>query len=120
MPTPDTTPDPSTNPDPPITLVTGQDRLTQREQLESFLQRAAAAKQPIRMRLPLTLYDSQSDSRGYVPLRDAAWNFHMPADKTTAEDIERLIQALGSCIAAIAEHGATVVLERLESPPPSA
>jgi hypothetical protein len=69
------------------------------------------------MRLPLTLYDAQSDSRGYVPLRDAAWNFHMPADQIGVEDIERLIQALGKCIAAIAELGPTAVIDRLERQP---
>ena len=119
MPTPDSTPDPTINTDPPITLVTGNERLTQREQLEAFLQRAALAKQPIRMRLPLTLYDSQSDSRGYVPLRDAAWNFHMPADQIGVEDIERLIQALGHCITAISTLGPTAVMARLELPDPS-
>lgn len=112
MPAPDTT---TSTQDPPITLVTSQDRLSQREQIDVFIKRALDTKQPLRLRLPLTLYDSNSENRGYVPLRDASWNFTMPAEQITPADIERLIETLGACISAIAKIGATAVIARLEA-----
>lgn len=116
MPTPDPVPSTPQHPEPQITLVTGNERLTQREQLEAFIRRAAETKQPLRLRLPITLYDYGSDNRGYVPLRDASWNFQLPAERTSPADVERLITALGKCIAAIAELGTAAVIDRLTTP----
>lgn len=102
-------------PEPPIQLV-GQDRLSQREQIEAVLKRAREKKEPVRVRLPFTLYD-QDTSRGYTFIRDAAWNLQLPTDQTTPETIERLIFTLGQCVTAIAREGTEEVLKRLEPDP---
>jgi hypothetical protein len=106
------TPVDSSTLEPRVTLITGADRLSQREQIAVHLARAVAREEPLRVRMPFTLYDAQSESRGYVPLRDAAWNLQLPSD-SSPESVVRLIQTLGSCIAAIADLGSEEVLARL-------
>lgn len=98
---------------PQISVTAGTDRLTQREQIDTVRARCQAKKEPIRVRLPVQLYD-QTEQRGYLFLRDATWNLQFPSDTTPPEAIEHFIEALGKCIYAIAEHGSEEVVRRLE------
>lgn len=90
---------------------TSTERRSRRDQIDRVLARAIARQQPVRIRLPVTFYDS-GESRGYVQVRDASWNLQLP-HTTTAETIEELIQTLGMCIVAIAREGSQVVRERI-------
>lgn len=100
-------------PEPQITI-TSQDRLNQREQIEQVLERAREKNDTLRIRLPFSLYD-YTETRGYVQVRDAAWNLQLPADKTTPEMVIRLIETMGKCIVAIATHGSEAVEEHLRN-----
>jgi|SRR3972149_2742334 len=96
-------------PDPvPMTVTGGEERLTRRAQIEQVLARAQARAEPIRIRLPLTIYD-YADNRSYAFLRDAAWNLQLPLDQVTPDTIEGLIRTIGACIVAIATHGSAAV-----------
>lgn len=103
---------PAPEPEPPISLITTADRLTQREQIEEVLARAKAKGEPVRVRMPFSLYDA-ADTRGYVFLRDAVWNLQLPSDRTSPETIEKLIYTIGQCVVAIAEKGSDAVIKRL-------
>lgn len=98
--------------EPQITLTSSQQRPDQRTQIEDVLERARARKDTLRIRLPFSLYD-YSDQRGYMQLRDAAWNLQLPADQTDAAMVMRLIDTIGKCIVAIATHGSAEVEEAL-------
>ena len=95
-----------------ISVSSGSDRIPQREQIEQVLTRAREKGEPVRVRLPFTLYD-QDVTRGYVFLRDATWNLQLRSDQITPETIEQLIQTIGKCIVAIAQHGSDEVSEAL-------
>lgn len=95
-----------------ITVTSGADRLSQREQIDQVLARAREKKEPVRVRLPFTLYDHDT-TRGYVFVRDATWNIQLPSEHLTADTIEQLIQTIGKCIVAIAQHGSDEVHEAL-------
>lgn len=100
-------------PDPiQISVSSSADRLSQREQIDQVLARAREKKEPVRVRLPLTLYDHDT-TRGYVFLRDATWNLQLPSETLTPETVEQLIQTIGKCIVAIAQHGSDEVQEAL-------
>lgn len=99
-------------PEPQISL-TSADRSTQRQQIEEVLVRARAKGEPLRVRIPVHLYDYE-ESRSYIPVREAAWNLQLPSQDTTPEHLERLIYVLGQCVVAIAEKGSEAVLEMLE------
>lgn len=92
-----------------ISVTSSADKLPQREQIEQLLQRAKDKAEPLRIRVPLTLYDSKN----YVFLRDAAWNLQLPAEQVSVEQIEQLIGAIGTCITAIARDGSAAVVEKL-------
>ena len=96
-----------------ISVVASADRLPQREQIEQVLLRAQQKKEPVRVRLPFSLYDHDV-TRGYVFVRDATWNLQLPVDQTTPETIQALIHAIGRCLVAIAEQGSERVIEKLE------
>jgi hypothetical protein len=100
-------------PEPPISLITFTDRLTQRQQIEEVLARAQAKGEPVRVRMPFSLYDA-ADTRGYVFLRDAVWNLQLPSELTTPEVIEKLIYTIGQCVVAIANEGSDVVIKKLQ------
>lgn len=106
--------DPSSAPEPVISL-TGQDRLTQREQISTVLGRAQEKREPLRVRLPFTLYDHGAQ-RAYVFVRDAAWNLQLKSDQLTPEIIEQLIRTIGECMAAIARDGTEAVMQKLAPP----
>lgn len=96
---------------PAISVTSGATRQTQREQLETHLAGVAERKEEVvRLRIPVTLYNPPV--RGYVDVRDGAWNLQLPAG-TTPEQIEDLIQAVGVCIDAIAKQGSAAVREKL-------
>lgn len=99
----------------PISVTSSADRLSQREQIEQVLVRAREKKEPIRVRLPFSLYDYDT-SRGYMFVRDATWNLQLPIDQTDADTIQRLIETLGKCIVAIATEGSEAVIQKLERP----
>ena len=99
-------------PEPPISLISGADKLTQRQQIEEVLDRAKAKQEPVRVRLPFSLYD-QADTRGYVFVRDAVWNLQLPSEQTSPETIEKLIHTIGQCIVAIASEGSDAVIAKL-------
>jgi hypothetical protein len=97
---------------PQITITSKQDRPSPREQIDQILERARDKKEPLRIRLPFSLYD-YSDSRGYVQVSEAAWNLQLPAEETDSEMVMRLIETIGKCIVAIAAHGSEAVEEQL-------
>ena len=101
-----------------ISVVSGTDRETQREQIERMLQRAQTNKEPVRIRLPFTMYGK--GERGYLFVRDATWNLQLPSEQTTPEAIEELIAAIGTCIVAIATEGSAQVCAKLTSGAPQA
>lgn len=94
-----------------ISVTSGADRLSQREQITQVLGWAQEKGQPVRVRLPFTLYDTD---RSYVFIRDATWNLELPSAALTPETIEQLIQTIGRCIVAIATQGSDAVLGKLE------
>lgn len=87
-----------------FTVTAGTDRQSRADQIAEVLARVRAKGEPVRVRLPFTLYD-YADARSYVFLRDATWNLQLPGETTTPEAVEALIHALGVCIVAIATHG---------------
>jgi hypothetical protein len=105
------------SPEPPISLTSGADKLTQRQQIEEVLERTRSKGEPVRVRLPFSLYD-QADTRGYVFVRDAVWNLQLPSELTTPETIEKLIATLGACIVAIASEGSDAVIKKLAGATP--
>ena len=100
-------------PEPPISL-SGADRLTQRQQIDEILLRAQAKGELLRVRIPFSLYD-QSEGRGYTYIRDAVWNLQLPSQQTTVEHVEKLIEAIGHCLVAIANEGSEAVVRKLRS-----
>lgn len=100
-------------PDVQISVTSSTDRLTQREQIEQVIARAREKQEPVRIRLPFSMYDYTA-ARGYEFLRDATWNLQLPCDQTTPETIEQLIETLGKCIVAIASEGSETVMAKLE------
>lgn len=98
-----------------ITVTSGQDRLSQREQIEQVLTRAQAKEEPFRIRLPLTIYDHADYSRSYLFVRDATWNLALPSAQITPETVEQLITTIGKCLVAIAQHGSEEVEESLRN-----
>lgn len=98
-------------PEPQIQL-TGQDRLSQREQIEGVLGRVKGKGEPLRVRLPFTLYDYDT-ARGYTFVRDASWNLQLPSEHIVPETIERLIYTIGQCMTAIAREGTEKVLQKI-------
>lgn len=99
-------------PEPSISVTSPADRLTAHEQIEQVLERARVKGEPLRIRLPFSLYD-QADSRTYVGVRDAAWNLALPSEHTTPETVEKLIDTIGQCIVAIAKEGCDTIVARL-------
>lgn len=95
-----------------FTVVAGIDRLSRREQVEQVLARARERREPLRVRLPMTLYD-HADSRSYVFLRNATWNVQLPSETASPEMVEDLITAIGTCLSAIGQHGSQAVAETL-------
>lgn len=96
-----------------MTVVGSAARPTQRSQIELVIARAKERGEPLRIRLPLSLYD-HTDSRSYIFLRDAAWNLSLPVEQATAETIEELIATIGSCLVAVARHGGEKVRVALD------
>lgn len=99
--------------EPPISVSSAADRPTAREQIEDVLARARAKGDPLRIRLPFSLYDQQADSRTYVFIRDATWNLALPSEHATPETVEKLIYAIGRCIVAIANEGSDAIVAKL-------
>ena len=89
-------------------VTVGTDKLSRTDQIAEVVARAQEKREPIRVRIPFTLYD-YADARSYVFLRDAAWNLQLPVETTTPEAVEDLIQAIGACIVAIGTHGSRQV-----------
>jgi hypothetical protein len=109
---PETSPD-TTPSEPPISLASGPTtRVTRTEQITEILARAREKDEPVRVRIPFGLYE-YSQNRNYLFLRDTAWNLTLPTDQTTPETVEALIDAVGTCIAAIAGKGSARVLAKL-------
>lgn len=98
------------SPDPHF-VIAEPDPRTRRDQIEAVIALAREKGEPIRVRLPLTLYGTPQ--RGYIALKDAAWNLQLPTEQTTPEAIERLIHTIGKCLVAIAQDGSEEVLRRL-------
>lgn len=88
-------------PDPQISVM---DRLSQRAQIETVLERARMKEEPLRVRIPLTLYEYDA-GRNYITLRDAIWNLQLPSETTTPEDVERVVEAMGVFIRCLGEDG---------------
>jgi hypothetical protein len=99
--------------DPQISVISGASRLNQREQIEVVLARAQEKNEPVRVRIPFSMYDYDTESRTYMFIRDAVWNLQLPVEQTGPETIERLIATLGECIVAIAEQGSERVIQKL-------
>lgn len=98
-----------------ISVTSGSgERLSQRAQIEQVLELARAKGEPLRVRLPFTLYDQDNSSRGYVALRDATWNLALPSADLTPEVIEELIATIGVCITAVATRGSARVRALLQ------
>lgn len=95
-----------------ITVTSGADRLSQREQIAQVLHRAQQRGEPLRIRIPFTLYD-HAHTRSYVFPRDATWNLQIPQATLTVENVQELIATLGKCITTIALHGSAEVDEAL-------
>lgn len=104
---------------PPITVVSGADRLSRREQIELVLEAARAKKEPFRVRIPCLLYDYASDNRSYTYLREGTWSLSFPSEVTTPEFIEELLATLGVCIEAIAKDGAEKVRAKIAREEPA-
>lgn len=87
-------------------------RATAREQIAVAIQLAQSKEQPLRIRIPFGVYN-YNQSRGYTFVRDAAWNLSMPSEAVTVEHVEKYINALGRCIAAIITDGPEGVVAKL-------
>jgi len=97
-----------------IIVTSGADRLSQREQIQQVLQRAQQRNEPLRIRIPFTLYDHAA-TRSYVFPRDATWNLQIPQQQLTVEMVQDLIATLGKCITAVAQHGSAAVFTAVQS-----
>lgn len=100
----------NTAPEPQIQLL---DKPTQREQIDEIIARAREKGEPVRIRLPVALYNYK-ESRGYVELREASWNLQLPSDTATPESVGTIIQAIDVFIRTLSEVGAAAVMERLQ------
>lgn len=99
----------------PLSFVSPRRPASLQDQLEQLLEgyRKQEAAGPVRVRIPLTIYDI-ADSRTYIPIREAAWNLQLPIEQTTPETIERLIEVIGKVIVAVATEGSETILRRIE------
>jgi len=102
-------------PEPQIQVASGLDRPTQREQIDEIIARAQEKGGPVRIRLPLSVYN-YAESRGYIELRDAAWNLQLSSEGLAPESVEALISAIHTFIRTLGEIGAAAVVERLQPP----
>lgn len=100
-------------PEPQISVT---DRATRQEQIDEIVTRARSRGEPLRIRIPFSLYD-YGPTRSYVNLRDASWNLTLTLDTTTPETIDEMIQTLGECVNAIGRVGMEEVRKRLEGRP---
>ena len=103
--------------EPQIRVLSGADRATARDQISEVIARARAKGEPVRIRIPFSLYDHDT-SRAYVFVRDATWNLSLPAEETEPETVENLIQVIGRCIVSVATAGSAAVLQALDTIPP--
>lgn len=101
----------------PTGISSAADRRTARQQIEQVLVSVRASGEPLRMRIPVTLYSAETVNRGYVTVPDSAWN--LTFDNTTPpEVIEAHILAIGKCLVAITAQGSAVVLRKLAASEP--
>lgn len=97
----------------PDTKPTISSRPTARQQIEQMLASAQAADEPLRIRIPVTLYNAEAN-RSYTPIADTVWNLSYP-NSAGVETIEAFISALGACLIAITLQGSATVLRKLEA-----
>lgn len=91
-------------------------RPTAREQIADVIERARQAGEPLRIRLPFTLYNYQKN-RTYEQVRDAVWNITLAdVPPVTPEHVEGIIEALGKCVVALSEQGSEAVMRKLQEP----
>lgn len=90
--------------------VTVTERETQREQIARLIQAAIEGQEPLRIRIPLAIYDAK---RNYVQIREAAWSLSMPSEGLQVEQVEEVIQAFDTIIAAIGRLTIAGVVDRL-------
>lgn len=98
--------------EPQIQVASGLDRPTQREQIDDIIARAREKGEPVRIRLPLSLYN-YSTSRGYIELRDASWNLQLPSETLNPESVEQLIYAIHVFVRTLGDIGAAATVARL-------
>jgi hypothetical protein len=100
---------------PTVTMSGDRQRPTSRQQIEEVLVRARLKNEPLRVRLPFTLYDHDV-TRTYVVLRDTAWNISLP--QASVEGVEDLIGTISLCLNEIILRGTASVRARLEEAQP--
>jgi hypothetical protein len=99
-------------PDTAIEVASGLDRPSQRDQIADIIARAREKGEPVRLRLPLSLYNYAAN-RGYIELRDASWNLKLASDQVTPEAVELIITALHTFVRTLGEVGAQAAMARL-------
>lgn len=102
--------------DPQIQLSTASLRQSRRDRIAEVIQLARDRKDPLRIRLPFTLYDYKAN-RGYAYLRDSTWNITLPSEELTPEQVENLIGTIDRFMIAVANHGSGTVDELLRGLP---
>jgi hypothetical protein len=86
---------------------------TRREQLESFLQATSDREEPLRLRIPVMVYDGAKGN--YTTVRDTAWTLIIASP--TLESVEDVLTTLGVCIHALEAHGPAGTRELLIARP---
>ena len=89
-------------------------RVTQREQLEEALRRAAEINKPRLLRIPMMLYDYDGN-RGYYSLREASWTLTLP-NSVEPETVQGVIQAMDRFIQELGQRGVEGLMAVLEGP----
>ena len=92
-------------------LPAGRARRTQHDAIDQIRTRAQATGQPLRVRIPVEIYNPLGPSRTYSGIPEASWTLRIPSDQVTTEQIQELIRVIGVCLAAVATHGS----ERIEA-----
>ncbi len=98
---------------PQISVTTSTDRPTRREQIDQVLGRARAKNESIRVRIPFQLYE-YDEKRGYINIRDTAWNLTLPILNATPDTVEELIGVIEKFVRTLGDIGIHSTTERLE------
>jgi uridine phosphorylase len=89
---------------------------TARQQIETVLERAQERGDPLRIRLPFTLWE-YSEKKTYVTLREAVWLLTVPSEgvggQSAVDAVEELIQAMDAWVKAVGSAGAGRMLKAL-------